>query len=240
MIRIIPAIDIIEGKCVRLTRGDFETKKIYNSDPLSVAKQFEDAGIEYLHMVDLDGARQRKIVNHKVLQKVAAGTKLKIDFGGGVQSNKDLNIAFESGASQLTAGSVVVNNEPLALSWLKKYGAEKIVLGADFKEDKIAISGWQETGKTDILQFLKNQFINGFRTTICTDVARDGVLQGPAADFYDKVKREIPGLKIIASGGVSKIEDVVNLNEIGLDGVIIGKAIYEGKIKIEELKPFLE
>ncbi len=240
MIRIIPAIDIIDGKCVRLTRGDFSTKKIYNEDPLSVAKKFEDAGIEYLHMVDLDGARHRKIVNHRVLKELATGTKLKIDFGGGVQSDKDLQTALESGASQITAGSIVVKNENLALSWLKKYGSDKIILGADFKEGKVAISGWQEMGTTDILDFLKHQYINGFRNTVCTDVSRDGVLQGPAIDFYERVKKEIPGLKIIASGGVSKIEDVVKLNKIGLDGVIIGKAIYEGKINIEELKPFLE
>ncbi|KAA3614678.1 MAG: 1-(5-phosphoribosyl)-5-[(5-phosphoribosylamino)methylideneamino]imidazole-4-carboxamide isomerase [Calditrichaeota bacterium] len=240
MIRIIPAIDIIEGKCVRLTKGDFETKKIYNSDPLEVAKQFEDAGIKYLHMIDLDGARQRKIINHPVLQKVAKNTNLKIDFGGGVQSDHDLKIAFECGAQQITAGSVTVKNEKLALSWLKKYGPEKIILGADFKDNKVAVSGWQETKSIEILNFLKNQYINGFRNTVCTDISRDGVLQGPAFDFYQIVKKEIPGLNIIASGGVSKIEDVVELNKNGMDGVIIGKAIYEEKIQLKQLEPFLE
>lgn len=239
MIRIIPAIDIIDGKCVRLTRGNFETKKIYSSDPLSVAKQFEDAGIAYLHMVDLNGARQGKIVNHQVLRKVATGTNLQIDFGGGVRSDQDLHIAFESGAKQVTAGSIVVKNERLALSWLDKYGSGKIILGADVLDGQIAVSGWQEKSSLALMPFLSNWFSKGFTTTICTDVSRDGVLNGPAIDLYCSIKNELPALNVIASGGVSKIEDVFELNEKGMDGVIIGKAIYEGKIKLEELKPFL-
>jgi phosphoribosylformimino-5-aminoimidazole carboxamide ribotide isomerase len=239
MIKIIPAIDIIDGKCVRLIRGDFNSKKIYNDDPVEVARQFEDAGIRFLHMVDLDGARQRKVVNHAVLERVAKSTKLKIDFGGGVQSDEDLKKVFDCGAQQVTAGSIVVKNEALALSWLKKQGADKIILGADFMDGKVAISGWQETGSLNIMDFLKTQFSNGFCSTICTDVSRDGVLQGPAAEFYCAVKSAIPGLEIIASGGVSKIDDVYNLDKSGIDGVIIGKAIYEGKIKLDELKPFL-
>jgi len=239
MIRIIPAIDIIDGNCVRLTKGAFNTKKMYYKDPLTAAKMFEDAGITHLHMVDLDGARKREIVNHAVLEKIANGTSLKIDFGGGVQSDHDIEKAFNCGATQITAGSVTVKNEPLALSWIKKYGAEKIILGADVKDEHIAVSGWEETSSIELLPFLRKQFTNGFRSTICTDVSKDGALTGTANDLYVMIKKELPDLFVVASGGVSNIADVAKLNDLGIDAVIIGKAIYEGKIKLEELRPFL-
>lgn len=239
MITIIPAIDIIEGKCVRLTKGDYSTKKIYNEDPLEVAKQFEAAGIGRLHMVDLDGAKQKHIVNRKVLEEIAGNTKLSIDFGGGLQSEKDLLIAFECGAKQITAGSIAVKNKPMVMSWLHQFGSDKIILGADANQRKIAISGWQEDTTIDLFDFLNAYWNAGIHTVISTDISRDGMLTGPAFDLYIEIKNSLPELEIIASGGISSIDDVEHLNDAGIDGVIIGKAIYEGKIKLEELEPFL-
>lgn len=239
MIRIIPAIDIIDGNCVRLSEGDFDTKKIYFKDPLDVAKMFEDHGVNFLHMVDLDGARQKKIVNYRVLEKIAGATSLCIDFGGGVQSDEDINIAFECGANAITAGSIMIKDEELALSWLERYGAERIILGADVKDSTIAVSGWQEKSDLKLLPFLDQQYKKGFKSTICTDVSKDGLLKGPAYDMYKQIKDEIPQLFLIASGGVSKMDDVEKLNDLHIDGVIIGKAIYEGKIDLKDLEPFL-
>jgi phosphoribosylformimino-5-aminoimidazole carboxamide ribotide isomerase len=236
---IIPAIDIIDGKCVRLTQGDYSQKKEYSSDPLAMARQFEDAGIRRLHLVDLDGAKQKKIVNHQVLEKIATHTKLHIDFGGGVQSDEDLQLAFNCGAQQITGGSIAVKNPDLFESWLARYGSEKIILGADAKDRKIAVSGWQESTETDLLDFLKAYHKKSVKYTICTDVAKDGLLQGPAVDLYREILLEIPDLCLIASGGVSSVDDLKALQEIKVYGVIIGKAIYEGKITLAALQPFL-
>ena len=236
---IIPAIDIIDGKCVRLTQGDYSQKKEYSSDPLAMARQFEAAGIRRLHLVDLDGARQKKIVNYKVLEQIATHTQLHIDFGGGVQSDEDLRLAFESGAQQVTGGSIAVKNPVLFESWLAKYGSEKIILGADAKDRKIAVSGWQESTETDLLDFLHAYRQKSVKYAICTDVAKDGLLQGPSIDLYREILQEIPDLCLIASGGVSNIRDVEQLKEANVYGVIIGKAIYEGRITLKELHPFL-
>ena len=239
MIRIIPAIDIIDGNCVRLSEGDFKTQKIYFKDPLDAARMFEDHGVKFLHMVDLDGAREKKIMNYKVLERVAAGTSLQIDFGGGVQSDEDIYIAFDCGAQAITAGSIMIRNEAMALDWLLEYGSDKIILGADVKDDVIAVSGWQDKSDLHLLPFLEKHMRNGFKSTICTDVSRDGMLKGPAVDLYKKIKDILPKLFLIASGGISKLDDVEELMEAGIDGVIIGKAIYEGKIELRDLEPFL-
>lgn len=235
---IIPAIDIIDGKCVRLTQGDYEQKKIYNEDPLEVAKAFEDAGLTRLHLVDLDGARAKQIVNYKVLEKIAAQTRLHIDFGGGLKSNEDLYIAFESGAQQVTGGTVAVKEPDLFLSWLENYGAEKIILGADFKDRKIAVSGWQESSELELFDFLKDYFKKGVRYTISTDVSKDGLLQGSAVETYQHLQEELPELKLIASGGVTTLDELEKLREIGCFGAIVGKAIYEGKISLKALSQF--
>ncbi len=235
---IIPAIDIIDGKCVRLTQGDYEQKKIYNEDPLEVAKAFEDAGLTRLHLVDLDGARAKQIVNYKVLEKIAAQTRLHIDFGGGLKSNEDLYIAFESGAQQVTGGTVAVKEPDLFLSWLENYGAEKIILGADFKDRKIAVSGWQESSELELFDFLKDYFKKGVRYTISTDVSKDGLLQGSAVETYQHLREELPELKLIASGGVTTLDELEKLREIGCFGAIVGKAIYEGKISLKALSQF--
>jgi phosphoribosylformimino-5-aminoimidazole carboxamide ribotide isomerase len=239
MIRIIPAIDIFDGQCVRLSEGDFTTKKVYYKNPLDVAKMFENGGVKFLHLVDLDGARQKKIINHKVLESIAVNTSLSIDFGGGIQSNEDLRIAFSSGADAVTAGSIMIKNESLALDWLAQFGAEKIILGADIKEGVVAVSGWQEKSSLKLTPFLDKQFSAGFKKVICTDVSKDGMLKGPAFDLYKEVKEQLPGLFLIASGGVSKMDDIEKLNDLKLDGVIIGKAIYEGKITLKDLEVYL-
>ncbi len=239
MITIIPAIDIIDGKCVRLSKGDYDTKKIYNNDPLDVAKRFEDAGIKRLHMVDLDGAREKRLINYRILEKIADKTRLDIDFGGGIQSDEDLYIAFSSGAKQITAGSIAVKNRELSLSWLQKYGQERIILGADAKDGKVAVSGWQENSDYDLIPFLKDYWKLGFKYTISTNVDKDGMLVGPDFDMYRQIKEQLPNIYLIASGGISKVSDIEKLSEMKIDAVIVGKAIYENKIKLEELKPFL-
>jgi len=239
MITIIPAIDIIDGKCVRLSRGDFDSQKIYNENPLEVARQFAGTGITRLHLVDLDGARQKRVVNWKVLESIAAGTPLQIDFGGGIRDDEDVRIAFESGARQITAGSIAVNQPDKVCDWLKIFGSEKIILGADVKDRKIAIHGWQEESTLDVLDFLRDYQQKGARQTICTDVACDGMLTGPAFELYREIKREFANLFLIASGGVGRFDDVVRLQEDGIDGVIIGKALYEGRISLAELKGLL-
>lgn len=237
--RIIPAIDIIDGKCVRLTKGDYNTKKIYNEDPLEVAKSFEDVGIEFLHLVDLDGAKSKHIVNHKVLEKIASKTNLKIDFGGGLKSDEDLKIAFESGANQITGGSIAVKDPSIFTAWLTKFGSEKIILGADCKDEKIAVNGWQEESELDILPFIQNYQKEGIQYVICTDISKDGMLQGPSFDLYQKIIQQSPEIKLIASGGISNIDEFPKLVEIGCEGVILGKAIYENRISLKEIERFV-
>ncbi|MCG8749240.1 1-(5-phosphoribosyl)-5-[(5-phosphoribosylamino)methylideneamino]imidazole-4-carboxamide isomerase [Tenacibaculum finnmarkense] len=233
--RIIPAIDIIEGKCVRLTKGDYATKKIYNENPVEVAKEFEDNGIEYLHLVDLDGAKSQHIVNYKILEQIASKTNLKIDFGGGLKSNDDLRIAFENGASQITGGSIAVKNPEIFTGWLTKYGADKIILGADCIQRKIATHGWLETSEVDVVDFIKEYEKIGVKNTICTDVAKDGMLQGASVELYKEILSK-SGINLIASGGVASIDDLIELKEIGCEGAILGKAIYEGYISLKELQ----
>ncbi|TDU40038.1 1-(5-phosphoribosyl)-5-[(5-phosphoribosylamino)methylideneamino] imidazole-4-carboxamide isomerase [Gelidibacter sediminis] len=242
--RIIPAIDIIDGKCVRLTKGDYTTKKIYNENPLEVAKQFEASGIEYLHLVDLDGAKAKHIVNYKVLEQIASKTKLKIDFGGGLKSNEDLHIAFNSGARQVTGGSIAVNDHNTFESWLAKYGSAKIILGADCNNGKIAISGWQEESTLEVIPFIKNYQRKKVQYVVCTDIAKDGMLEGPSFDLYKDIIEECSNsstdqsIKLIASGGISHIDELPKLEALGCEGVIIGKAIYENKISLQDLERF--
>ncbi|MHB0755409.1 1-(5-phosphoribosyl)-5-[(5-phosphoribosylamino)methylideneamino]imidazole-4-carboxamide isomerase [Polaribacter sp. M15] len=248
--RIIPAIDIIEGKCVRLTKGDYNTKKIYNENPLEVATAFEAAGIEYLHVVDLDGAKASQIINYKVLEQIATKTNLKIDFGGGLKSDKDLEIAFNSGANQITGGSIAVKNPQIFESWIAKYGSEKIILGADFYPDatggKIATNGWQEESALELIPFISDYQQKGIQYVICTDISKDGMLQGPSFDVYNDILSKTvisngveKSLKLIASGGISKFDELPKLAENGCEGVIIGKAIYENKISLKQLENFI-
>lgn len=232
---IIPAIDIIDGKCVRLTEGDYAQKTIYNENPLEVAKAFADAGIKRLHLVDLDGAKAGKVTNWKVLESIANNTSLVIDFGGGIKSEADLKLVYESGASLATIGSLAVKNPDLFSSWIKHYGAEKFLLGADVKGEFIAIGGWLELSDETIIQFIEKYIQKGIKQIFCTDISKDGRLEGPSIELYTHIIRQFPSLHFIASGGVSSMEDIIALKEIGCKGVIVGKAIYEGRIKIEEL-----
>ena len=232
--RIIPAIDIIDGKCVRLTKGDYTTKKIYNENPLEIAKSFEDNGIQFLHVVDLDGAKSNRIINYKILEKLASRTTLAIDFGGGLKSEKDVEIAFESGAKQITGGSIAAKNRSEFVGWIKRYGAEKVILGADCKDRKIATDGWLEESDTDVIEFIQSYEQNGIRDVISTDISKDGMLEGPSINLYKDILNQTQ-VKLIASGGVSNINDLYRLREIGCSGVIIGKAIYEGRITMKEL-----
>ena len=233
--RIIPAIDIIDGKCVRLSKGDYDTKKIYNENPVEVAKEFEDFGIQYLHLVDLDGAKAKKIINQKVIENIAKNTNLIIDFGGGIRSEEDLQKAFDSGAKKVTLGSIAVVNPELCLTWLEKFGAEKLILGADCLDRKIKTSGWLENSETDVVDFIKEYQKKGFREVVCTDISKDGMLQGPSTALYQEII-ENSTIELIASGGISNIEDVQKIKKIGCAGTIIGKAIYEGRISLEDLR----
>tara|TARA_R110002049_G_scaffold113922_2_gene264761 strand:+ start:468 stop:1181 length:714 start_codon:yes stop_codon:yes gene_type:complete len=233
--RIIPAIDIIDGKCVRLTKGDYNTKKVYNENPLEVAKAFEANGIEYLHLVDLDGAKSKHIVNHNILESIATKTNLKVDFGGGLKSDDDLRIAFECGAHQITGGSIAANNPDVFLAWLDKYGSEKIILGADCKDRKIATNGWLEASELDVVDFINDYESKGIQYVICTDIAKDGMLQGTSNALYTEIISK-SNVKLIASGGVSSMKDLELVNDIGCEGVILGKAIYEGNITLKELQ----
>ncbi|MDD4969694.1 MAG: 1-(5-phosphoribosyl)-5-[(5-phosphoribosylamino)methylideneamino]imidazole-4-carboxamide isomerase [Paludibacter sp.] len=235
MIEIIPAIDLIDGKCVRLSQGDYAQKIVYNENPLEVAKMFADAGIRRLHLVDLDGAKAHHIVNHKVLEMITGSTDLTVDFGGGLKSDEDLRIAFECGASMVTGGSIAVKDPDIFTSWITKFGGEKIILGADVKNEKIAVGGWLETTELDLMPFIENYMTLGINKVICTDISKDGMLQGTAIDLYKKMLAQQPNLYLIASGGVSKMKDVEMLHEASIPAVIIGKAIYEGKIKLKEL-----
>lgn len=239
MIDIIPAIDIIDGKCVRLTQGDYDTKKIYNEDPVEVAKMFEAHGITRLHTVDLDGARSQHIVNYKTIEKIADHTSLIIDFGGGIKSDEDIDIAFACGATMVTIGSVAVKKPELFTTWLEKYNDNKIILGADVKNGFISINGWKEEGEDKLLPFLHHYANKGVDNVLCTDISKDGMLQGPAIDLYEEVMKELPGIYLIASGGVSCIEDIDRLNDAGIPAVVFGKALYEGKIKLEELEKYV-
>jgi phosphoribosylformimino-5-aminoimidazole carboxamide ribotide isomerase len=233
--RIIPAIDIIDGKCVRLSKGDYNTKIIYNENPLEVAKEFEANGIQYLHLVDLDGAKSKQIINHKILESIASKTNLKIDFGGGLKSNKDLEIAFECGASQITGGSIAANNPKLFEQWISKYGNQKIILGADCNNRKIATNGWLKESGLEVLDFIKSYEEKGILYVICTDIAKDGMLQGTSNDLYKEILKETK-VNLIASGGVSSMDDLLLLKEMGCEGAILGKAIYEGNISLKELQ----
>jgi len=241
--RIIPAIDIIEGKCVRLSKGDYNTKKIYNENPLEVAKNFEAHGIQYLHLVDLDGAKSKNIVNHKILEEIASKTNLKVDFGGGLKTDKDLQIAFECGAHQITGGSIAVKDPDIFKSWIQKFGSEKIILGADANNEKIAVSGWQEESNKELIPFIQEYQEEGINYVICTDISKDGMLEGPSFELYRRILEETSSedkkLKLIASGGISTFSELPELAELGCEGTIIGKAIYEGRIQMKELEKFI-
>lgn len=238
--QIIPAIDIIDGKCVRLTQGDYSQKTIYNENPLEVALEFESIGITRLHLVDLDGAKLGKVVNYKVLEKIASKTKLSIDFGGGIKTDDDIETVFNYGADLATIGSIAVKNKELFFSWIKKYGAEKIFLGADVKNEKIAIGGWLETTNVSIYDFIEENLNEGIKHLFCTDISKDGLLQGPSIDLYKKMIGKFPELNLTASGGVSQLSDLVELKQIGCSGAIVGKAIYEGRISMNELKKLVQ
>ena len=237
--RIIPAIDIINGQCVRLTKGDYDTKKVYNENPVEVAKAFEDAGIQYLHVVDLDGAKASHIVNYKILESIATKTNLKIDFGGGLKSDEDLRIAFNSGANQITGGSIAVKNPTIFENWITNYGSDKIILGADCNNEKIAISGWQEESDLEVIPFINGYQSKGINYVICTDISKDGMLQGPSFELYSRILNEVEGIKLIASGGISEYEELPQLAEMGCEGVIVGKAIYEKRISLKEIEQFI-
>ncbi len=254
--RIIPAIDIIEGSCVRLSKGDYSTKKVYNDDPLEVAKTFEAHGIKHLHLVDLDGAKSKHIVNYKILEQIASKTSLKIDFGGGLKSDEDLKIAFNSGADQITGGSIAVKDKQTFLGWLTRFGAEKIILGADAIDEKIAVSGWQEASTEELIPFIQGYQKEGIQYVICTDISKDGMLEGPSLVLYKKIlqktaqtkipvnlsgseDKQMPGIKLIASGGIAQYEDLHALRDLGCEGAIIGKAIYENRISLKQLEDFI-
>ena len=243
--RIIPAIDIIDGKCVRLTRGDYGTKKVYHDDPLEMARVFQDHGVRFLHLVDLDGARSSHIVNHQVLERLASQTDLQIDFGGGLKSDGDVRIAFESGASQITGGSIALKEPARFLSWLERYGADRIILGADASEGKIAVSGWQEGSDRDLIPFVEEYRQKGVQYVICTDISRDGMLQGPSLELYRTLLRDTrsghdgPGIALIASGGIRDLDDLRALEQAGCEGAIVGKALYEGTLGLKELEQYI-
>ena len=236
--RIIPAIDIIEGKAVRLSQGDYARKTIYNSDPLEVAKEFEGAGLQYLHLVDLDGAKAGEIVNWRILEKIASNTELKVDFGGGVKTNDAVRIAFECGAKQITGGSIAVKDRETFEGWITSFGSDKIILGADAKDEKIAVQGWTESTDEWVVDFIQTYRNKEIDYVICTDISKDGMLEGPSLELYKRIIDEVEGIKLIASGGVSSIDDLYQLSDLGLDGAIVGKAIYENKITLKELSTF--
>lgn len=239
MIELIPAIDIIDGKCVRLSQGDYNSKKIYNENPLEVAKEFEANGIRRLHVVDLDGAASHHIVNYRVLDMIASRTSLIIDFGGGIKTDEDMLIAFENGAQMVTLGSVAVKNPDLFKKWLHQYGAEKIILGADAKDKRIAVSGWMEDSSLELIPFLHDYTKEGIYKVLCTDISKDGMLQGPSIALYKEIMKEFPEMHLIASGGVSCLQDLIDLVEAGIPAVVFGKALYEGRITMKDLNRFM-
>lgn len=234
MIELIPAIDIIEGQCVRLTKGDYDQKTVYGN-PLEMAQEFERIGFRRLHMVDLDGAKSKHIVNDEVLNRITKATNLIVDFGGGIKTDEDIRKAFDNGASMVTVGSIAVTQPELFLSWVEQYGAERLILGADVRNGKISINGWKEDSTEDLLPFLRRYIDAGVRNVLCTEISKDGTLQGPAIELYQRVMKEYPELHLIASGGVSSIEDIKSLDAAGIPAVVFGKAIYEGKINLQEL-----
>ncbi len=238
--RIISAIDIIDGKCVRLSQGDYAQKTVYNENPLEVAKQFEAAGLKYLHLVDLDGAKAKKVVNWKVLESITSNTNLQVDFGGGLRTTEDVKTVFNCGAKQITAGSIAVNDRETVLQWISEFGAEKIILGADAKNDRIATHGWLDDSGLDVIDFISNYQQEGIQYVVCTDIAKDGMLQGPSIELYRQILSASKGLKLIASGGVSSIDDLKELKAIGCDAAIVGKAIYEGRIRIDDFRSTIE
>lgn len=235
MIELIPAIDLIGGKCVRLTKGEYDSKKVYNEDPVAQAREFEALGFRRLHVVDLDGAKSRHIVNDGVLRSITANTSLKVDFGGGIKTTADIEKAFDAGASMVTVGSVAVTHPELCEQWLTQYGAEKIILGADVRNGRISINGWKETSEEELVPFLRKYVEMGIRNVLCTEISKDGTLAGPAIDLYEQIMRQYPHLHLIASGGVSCNEDIISLNSKGIPAVVFGKAYYEGRINIERL-----
>ena len=237
--RLIPAIDLINGHCVRLTKGDYSTQMVYNENPLEVAKQLEAHGIQFLHLVDLDGAKNQHIVNYRILEQIATKTNLKIDFGGGLKSDEDLKIAFNSGANQITGGSIAVQNPEVFSRWLNDYGSDKIILGADVTNEKIAINGWQEESQESLIPFVNAYQKKGIEYVICTDISKDGMLQGPAFKLYETILSKVTGIKLIASGGISHIEELPKLAQMGCEGVIIGKAIYENRITLKQLEKYV-
>ena len=240
MIKIIPSIDLVDGKCVRLTQGNFEEKKIYDSDPVAVAKRFAEAGIERLHLVDLDGAKAGKVINHQILERIAAETKLKIDFGGGVKSDEDIQKVFDCGAKQVTAGTIAVQNPKLVLNWIQKYGKDKIILGADVLNGIVRINGWINPSEIKLFDFITNYQWHGVRYVLCTDIEKDGMMKGSSVELYKSIIKQFPEIKVIASGGVSSIEEIKQLNKIGCYGVVIGKAIYENLISLEDLAKLIK
>ena len=235
MIELIPAIDIIDGKCVRLTKGDYNNKKIYNENPITVAQDFEKQGFRRLHIVDLDGAKSNHIVNVDVLRRITSETNLIVDFGGGIKTDNDIEVAFQNGASMVTIGSIAVTQPELFVSWIDKYGPERIILGADVRNGKISINGWKEDSTEELLPFLKYYIDKGINKVLCTDISKDGMLQGTAIELYKNVMKEYPSLQLIASGGVSCLSDIIELEKNGIPAVVFGKAIYEGKINLNEL-----
>lgn len=239
MIELIPAIDIIDGKCVRLSQGDYNTRKVYNENPVEVAKEFEAHGLCRLHVVDLDGAASHHVVNYRVLEQIACRTSLIIDFGGGIKTDEDLVIAFENGAQMVTLGSVAVKNPELFKKWLNQYGNEKIILGADAKDNKISVSGWKEDSRQELIPFLKNYTEEGVLKVLCTDISRDGMLQGPSVELYKQILAQFPNMHLIASGGVSCLQDIIDLEIAKVPAVVFGKALYEGKITLKELNRFM-
>ncbi len=240
MIELIPAIDLIDGKCVRLTKGDYATQKVYNEDPVAVAREFESHGFKRLHVVDLDGARSKHIVNHKVLERMASATTLTIDFGGGIKSDEDIRIAFGSGASLVTVGSIAATHPERFTEWLIRYGADHIILGADVRNELISINGWKEESSQELIPFLRHYIEKGVRHVLCTDISKDGMLSGPSISLYRKVMEKFPECRLIASGGVSCMQDIISLHEADIPAVVFGKAIYEGKISLEELAEWAE
>ncbi len=234
-IELIPAIDIINGQCVRLTKGDYNQKKVYNDNPVEVAKHFEELGFKRLHVVDLDGAKSKHIVNDGVLKEITKATNLVVDFGGGIKTKDDIEKAFEAGASMVTVGSVAVTNRQLFLDWIEIYGAERLILGADVRNGKISINGWKEDSSEELLPFLKHYVDKGVKNVLCTEISKDGTLQGPAIDLYKDIMKAYPDMHLIASGGVSSNDDIAELNKAGIPAVVFGKAFYEGKIDIKSL-----
>jgi phosphoribosylformimino-5-aminoimidazole carboxamide ribotide isomerase len=240
MIELIPAIDLIGGKCVRLTKGDYDTQKVYNEDPVAVAREFEEYGFKRLHVVDLDGARSKHVVNHKVLERMAQATNLVIDFGGGIKTDEDIRIATESGAQMVTVGSVAVTQPELFLGWLQQLGSERIILGADVKNGRISINGWKEDSSDELIPFLDKYIQKGVQKVLCTEISKDGTLQGPATALYREIMTQYPQCHLIASGGVSSMNDLKELDQAGIPAVVFGKAIYEGRITLKDLALWME